>query len=147
MDCRETVSRENQRIRADPPDTPEGFQGTRVVSPNGAWTVVRGPDRRHDLYPISGGRPTVIPGIDSNDFVAQINADGLGLYAYHRGDIPLKVYRVEISTGRKTLWRTLMPADAAGVSLISPVMTPSGESYAYSCFRTLSDLYLLDAPN
>ena len=28
----------------------------------------------------------------------------------------MKVYRLEIATGRKELWRTLMPADAAGVS-------------------------------
>jgi len=38
----------------------------------------------------------------------------------------------------------LMPADAGGVSRIGPLPTPSGESYAYSYSRTLSDLYIVD---
>ena len=37
-----------------------------------------------------------------------------------------------------------MPADAGGVSEIGPLPTVSGESYAYSYSRTLSDLYIVD---
>ena len=37
-----------------------------------------------------------------------------------------------------------MPSDAAGVSSLNPIPTPSGESYAYNYVRTLSDLYLVD---
>jgi hypothetical protein len=58
--------------------------------------------------------------------------------------VPLKVYRLDIATGRKELWRTLMPADAAGISGISSGPTPSGESYVYNYVRTLSDLYLVE---
>ncbi len=56
----------------------------------------------------------------------------------------MKVYRVDVSTGRRELWRSLMPADAGGVSQIGPLPTMSGESYAYSYGRTLSDLYIVD---
>ncbi len=124
--------------------TPEGYRGFRVVSPDGALAVVKGPDRRTYLYPISGGEPTAIPGVDANDQVAQFGVDGRSVFVYRQGEIPTKVYRVDLSTGHRELWRSLMPTDAGGVSLIGPLPTPGGESYAYSYGRTLSDLYIVD---
>jgi eukaryotic-like serine/threonine-protein kinase len=124
--------------------TPEGYRGYRFVSPDGAFAVVTGPDRRIYLYPISGGEPTAIPGVDANDRVSQFGADARSVYVHRQGEIPAKVYRVDISTGRRELWRSLMPADAGGVSEIGPLPTMSGESYAYSYGRTLSDLYIVD---
>ncbi len=129
------------------PVTPEGYRGIGAVSPDGKWTVVAGPDRRRYLYPLSGGEPTAIPGLDREDTVDQRSADGRFLFVHRRGEMPIKVFRLELSTGRKELWRTLMPADAAGISSINAVPTPSGEAYIYSYFRTLSDLYLIDGLN
>jgi Tol biopolymer transport system component len=124
--------------------TPEGYRGFRFVSPDGALAVVMGPDRKTYLYPISGGEPRAIPGLDANDLVDQFGVDARSLYVHRRGEIPVKVYRVDVSTGRRELWRSLMPADAGGVSEIGPLPTVSGESYAYSYSRTLSDLYLVE---
>ena len=60
-------------------------------------------------------------------------------------NFPAKVYQLDLATGKRTLWRTLAPADPAGVSQIGPiVMTPSGSSYIYGYHRTLSDLYLVE---
>jgi hypothetical protein len=56
----------------------------------------------------------------------------------------MKVYRLEITTGRKEMWRTLMPGDAAGVANLSPLPTPDGSAYIYSYVRTLSDLFLVE---
>ena len=124
--------------------TPEGYRGFRIVSPDGAFAVVTGPDRRTYLYPISGGEPTAIPGVDVDELVSQFGADARSVYVHRRGEVPAKVYRVDLSTGRRELWRSLMPADAGGVSQIAPLPTQSGESYAYSYGRTLSDLYIVD---
>jgi dipeptidyl aminopeptidase/acylaminoacyl peptidase len=124
--------------------TPEAYRATRVVSPDGAWAVVRGPDRRTYLYPISGGEPTPIPGVDASDAVAQFGPDSRSVYVYRRGETPARVYRMDVASGRRELWRTLMPADAGGVSLIVPLPTPRGDSYAYCYGRTLSDLYVVD---
>jgi hypothetical protein len=67
------------------------------------------------------------------------------LYVFRRGDLPLKVYRLDVATGRKDLWKTLMPSDAAGIGSIVPVIpTPDGSSYVYTYARTLSDLYLVE---
>ncbi|HXM78225.1 MAG TPA: hypothetical protein VOA00_03240, partial [Thermoanaerobaculia bacterium] len=124
--------------------TPEGYTGLGIVAPDGKWTVVAGPDRKRYLYPLSGGEPTAVPGLDREDNVDQRSLDGRFLFVHRRGEIPAKVFRLDISSGRKELWRALMPADAAGVPGISVSPTPSGEAYLYSYTRTLSDLYLVD---
>jgi serine/threonine protein kinase/Tol biopolymer transport system component len=124
--------------------TPEGYIGDGVVAPDGKWMVVTGPDRRRYLYPISGGEPAAIPGLDREDSVDQRSVDGRSLYVHRRGEVPVKIYRLDLATGQKQLWRTLMPADAAGVAGISPGPTPSGDAYVYNYVRTLSDLYLVE---
>jgi eukaryotic-like serine/threonine-protein kinase len=70
---------------------------------------------------------------------------GWGICVYRPGEFPAKVAQLELATGKRTLWRSLAPADPAGVSQIGPiVMTPDGTSYIYGYHRTLSDLYLVE---
>jgi Tol biopolymer transport system component len=123
---------------------PEGYTGGYAVSPDGRWTVVAGPDRSY-LYPLfGGGGPAAIRGLEPDDAVDQWSNDGRFLYVHRPGELPARVFRLEIATGRKTPWRTLMPSDAAGVPEVRPLPTPDGDGYVYSYDRTLSELYLLD---
>jgi len=126
--------------------SPEGYRSfPRGVSLDGKLVAVRGPDQRLYLYPVAGGEPSVIPGLMPEDTPAAWSADGRFLYVYRRRELPAKVYRLDVATGRKELWRELMPFDAAGVRAISPpLVTPDGKSYAYAYIRTLSDLYLVE---
>jgi Tol biopolymer transport system component len=126
--------------------SPEGYRSfPRPVSPDGKLVAVRGPDQRLYLYPLAGGEPSAIPGLTPEDTPTAWSADGRFLYVYRRRELPAKVYRLDVTTGRKELWKELMPADAAGVLNISPpLVTPDGKSYAYSYGRTLSDLYLVE---
>ncbi|MCA1610743.1 MAG: protein kinase [Acidobacteria bacterium] len=126
------------------PVTPEGYVGAGVSSPDGRWAVIREPDRKLYMYPIAGGVPTLLPGLDEKDGVDQWSADGRFLYVHRTGVAPLQVFRLEIATGRKEPWKTLMPADAAGVSSLAPIPTQDGSAYVYSYNRTLSDLYIVD---
>jgi Tol biopolymer transport system component len=125
--------------------SPEGYRGFfRAISPDGKFLPVRGPDQRFYLYPVEGGEPAPLPGLGTLDVIARWSADGK-LYVFRRGDLPLKVYRLDVATGRKDLWKTLMPSDAAGIGSIVPVIpTPDGSSYVYTYARTLSDLYLVE---
>ncbi len=62
-----------------------------------------------------------------------------------RGEIPTKLYRYDVASGRKELWRELAPADRAGLNTIArAVVTPDGQTYAYSYLRVLSYLQLVD---
>ena len=124
--------------------TPEGYTGVGVVSADGKWAVVRGPDRRRYLYPLSGGEPASIPGLEAEENVAQFSADGRFVYVHRGAEAPAKLYRLELATGKREPWKTLMPGDAAGVSNLSPLPTPDGSAYIYAYIRTLSDLFLVD---
>jgi Tol biopolymer transport system component len=122
---------------------PEGYEGGLVAS-DGKWVMVHGPDRKTYRYPMAGGEPTVVPGVDPEDSMDQVSLDGGSLYIHRTGELPANVFRLDISTGRKEPWRTLMPADAAGVYAINVTPTRGGDGYDYSFNRILSDLYLVD---
>jgi eukaryotic-like serine/threonine-protein kinase len=126
--------------------SPEGYRSfPRAVSPDGKLVAARGPDQRPYLYPVAGGEPSPVPGLTSEDNPTGWSDDGRFLYVYRRRELPAKVNRLEVATGRKELWRELMPFDTAGVvSITPPEITPDGRSYAYSYVRTLSDLYLVE---
>ncbi len=123
--------------------TPEGYLGG-LVSPDGKWITVRGPDRKRYLYPLAGGEPKPIPGLDPRDATLQFSPDSRFLYVAKSSEAPAQVYRLEIATGKKELWKTLMPSDAAGVSSINPLPTPDGSAYVYNYTRILSDLFLVE---
>jgi eukaryotic-like serine/threonine-protein kinase len=128
------------------PLTPEGYRHfERAISPDGRFVAVRGPDRRLYLYPLEGGEPTPLPGLTAEDRPARFDKDGRWLYVYSLGGIPLRIYRYEIASGRKELWKEVSPADSAGLSSMSRfVPTPDGQAYAYSYFRVLSYLQIVD---
>jgi len=55
-----------------------------------------------------------------------------------------KIYRVEVATGKQQLVKELIPADPAGlVNIWAPVITPDGVAYAYSYYRVLATLYVV----
>ncbi len=71
--------------------------------------------------------------------------DGRHLFLYRIGDVPEKVQRLDIESGKVELWRELMLEDPAGLIRIHPVMvTPDGRHWAYTYGRVLSDLYVVE---
>jgi Tol biopolymer transport system component len=126
--------------------TPEGYRSFRwTISPDGKFFAASGPDRRIYLYPLQGGEPTALAGLSGLDIPIRWSADRRSLYVYQRGELPARVYQVDVATGRKQLWRELMPADSAGVTDIVVVCpTPDGSSYVYSYARILSNLYVVE---
>jgi len=128
------------------PITPEGYRHfQRAVSPDGKFVAARGPDRRIYLYPLDGGEPTALAGLATDDVPARFDREGRSLFIYRLGEVPLKVSRYEIASGRKEPWKEISPSDTAGLSSINRfVPTPDGQAYAYSYLRTLSSLQLVE---
>ncbi len=55
------------------------------------------------------------------------------------------MYRVDLQSGGRTLWKEIAPSDRAGVlSNLEILVTPDGRSYATIFFRMLSSLYLAE---
>jgi Tol biopolymer transport system component len=126
--------------------SPEGYRSfSRAVSPDGTRIAVTGPDRKDYLYPLSGGEPTAIAGLEQDETIGGWAADGKSLFVYRRRDIPGRLYRLDLATGQRVLAREVMPADGAGIVDIAPIYeTPDARSYVYGFSRTISDLYLVE---
>jgi hypothetical protein len=130
------------------PITPEGTGATfrgNVVSPDGKFVTGPGPAQGFSLYPVEGGSPIPIPGLEEGETPIRWTGDGRSLYVYRPAQSPARVFLLEVSSGRRTLWRVLSPLDPAGLSLILKIaITPDGKSYAYDYGQVLSDLYLVE---
>jgi eukaryotic-like serine/threonine-protein kinase len=133
---------------APTPVTPEGTRFTydaNALSPDGAWIATVSAEGGLYRYPIHGGDGQPIPGGEPGDFPIQWDAGGNHIYVYQPGGLPTRIYKLDISTGQRTLWKELQPADRAGVFTVNMIyMTRDGESYVYSYRRMLSDLYLAE---
>jgi len=126
--------------------SPEGINGTAfAISPDSKMVAAIGPDQHAYLYPVEGGDPQLIPGINPAEQPITWSADGSSLYVYQPGDLPAHVYRVDIHSGRRTLWKDLMPSDPAGVENIGPILlTPDAKTCVFGYHRNLADLYLVE---
>jgi Tol biopolymer transport system component len=122
------------------------MEGVRsnVLSPDGKFVAARGPDEKVYLFPVGGGEPKVVAGVQPGEFPTAWSADGRSIFVIARGQIPAQVFRVDVATGQRTSWRSLEPADAAGIDTIRGVLISADDkAYVYGYSRTLSDLYLV----
>jgi Tol biopolymer transport system component/predicted Ser/Thr protein kinase len=115
-----------------------------VLSADGTMVAARGPDQKIYLFPVAGGEAKLVSGLQPDEFVTAWAADGKSLFVMTRG-VPAQVFRVDLATGQRSLWKSFEPLDAAGIDNISRVlMSADGKAYVYGYIRTLSDLYLVE---
>jgi len=130
------------------PITPEGVTAALpgfAVSPDGKFVAAIGAQRQATLFSVNGGEPRPIPGLAPGEYPLRFSADSRSLYVWKRGDVPARVTRVDLDTGKREIWKDLLPADPAGVERISNVLvTPDGRGYAYCFARLLSDLFVVE---
>lgn len=124
--------------------TPLGTAGFRVT-PDSKYLLATDGERKQWLYPLAGGEPVPFPvKLDIDDFVVRFELDGKRILVRHRG-VPAKIERVFLDSSRREEVRQISPSDPAGVQeIISVHFSADGKSYAYSYFRTLSDLWVVD---
>jgi WD40 repeat protein len=128
------------------PDGVDVFVGEMPLSPDGKFFAAQPGTQvetaKLSLYPTDGGAPRPVPGFEAGDVVIRWADDGHSLFIFKRNELPARVFRLDVETGKRTPWMELMPADPAGVTRIPVVvMTPDGRTYAYNFTRELSDLY------
>jgi hypothetical protein len=129
------------------PITPEGIgvvNYTHFVSPDGQWFLGLDSDRNSVVYSVQSGQGKPVPGLNPAEIAFCWTGDGKSVYVY-RPAVPALVYRVELSTGHRELWKELNPPDPAGINFIrAPHISADGKAYAYNYNRVLSELFLVD---
>ena len=125
---------------------PEGVNATSfAISPDSREVAAIGPDQKGYFYPLDGSGARTIPGFNSGEEPITWSSDGHSLYVYQPGELPARVFRLDVKTGQRTLWKQLMPSDPAGVENIGPIlMTPDAKTCVFGYHRMLADLYLAE---
>ena len=87
----------------------------------------------------------VIPGVDPPDQFSKWTEDGRALITYSSSPSAARIYRIDISTGQRTMLQTIEPAEKAG--LTTPIRLAYAErakTYTYSMIRILGNLYIVE---
>jgi hypothetical protein len=134
-----------QDVAGGPPSAVTGQGVTlaklgRPVSPDGRRVVALGPDGIPALYPLEGGEPAPVPGLDEEDLPLCWTPDGRELLVASYDETPPRVERVDVASGRTRVWKGIGRSGLEGQYRL--LVTPDGASYAYGYLRVMSDLYL-----
>jgi hypothetical protein len=125
------------------PITPEGVSDCQV-SPDGQLVVgndLTGGGAR--FYPMDGGPPRAIPGLLPGETLAW-SPDPHFLYVYQWRQLPIKLYRLNVVSGERQLFKEMHPLDETGLcDMAHIIFSADGRAYVYSYTRLLSELYLV----
>jgi Tol biopolymer transport system component len=123
------------------PLTPEGIIASRI-SPDHKYVVIAAAGKL-SLFPIRGGASRPIATLRPGESVIRWSEDSRFLFLRKlHGPASLEIDRLDVVTGLRELWKELKTPDSVGVRIAQVVMTPDGNSYAYSFERDISTLYL-----
>jgi Tol biopolymer transport system component len=127
------------------PVTPEGVTfADYSVSPDGKFVATLDANDKVELFPLDSGSPRPIPGLEAEEIPFQWSDDSSAVYVFQKGDVPLKVFRVNINTGKRDRLPDISPADATGVVTVGPVVsTHDASRFVFSYYQVISVLYVV----
>lgn len=123
--------------------TPDGVN-LGFVSPDGRTIVGLSTDGGYAIYAVGGAKIQDIPGLTAAETVYDWSTDGRSVYA-GRPAVPFRLERVDVATGKRTLFKELMPPDRVGVSTVGNFvnLVSDGRYYAYTYGKNVSTLYVV----
>ena len=127
------------------------WMGANPVSPDGTSlfvhrdTVTGGVD---EIVSIDHGTVTPIVGREARDIPIRWTADGRGIYVFKREGLPVRIFRLELATGKQELVKEFMPFDPGGITGVSAIrMTADARIFAFNYRRRISELFLVEGLN
>jgi Tol biopolymer transport system component len=112
-----------------------------AVSPDGRWVWTVGPSGSV-ICPVEGGPARPIPGVAPEVRAIHWSEDGTSIFAFERGRLPARVFRIDVETGRTEVWMEVHPNRDSGVTGVNSICLASdAETYATSYTQFLSELY------
>ena len=116
------------------------------LSPDGKLVLAKGPDGKYFLYTLSGGEPRAVPWLMESEALIRWTADGRSVLVSTVGSIPSRVERVDLETGRRTLFKEIAPPDRVGLMGVGvSFITQDERSYAYAFGRRVSTLFVVES--
>jgi serine/threonine protein kinase len=127
------------------PVTPEGVTAS-LVTPDGKSLLTRAAGQAYGLTPLEGGPSEPIRGLEPSDDPLRWGADGRSLFLASSKDLfPARVYRLDLATGSRELWKEFMPSDPTGITNIGPEsISADGQTILFGYGHILSDLYVAE---
>jgi Tol biopolymer transport system component len=123
------------------PITPEGMPSIGPISPDGRFMATLDRARNVVLFPLQGGdvrRPAIAP---EPGQLNEWSEDGRTLFVTEMSPPHSRVFRRDLESGARELWKDIVPAEPAGVYEIRPLITRNGGTIVYTYQRFLSNLY------
>jgi hypothetical protein len=97
---------------------------------------------KSSIYTIAGEH---VRDVESPNYAVGWTADSQGVFVDSPDEVPIKVKRFDLATGAITPWKEIAIPDLAGASNAPElVMNASGDAYAYSVFKMMTDLFVVD---
>jgi dipeptidyl aminopeptidase/acylaminoacyl peptidase/tRNA A-37 threonylcarbamoyl transferase component Bud32 len=122
--------------------SPEGVT-KGVLSPDGQTVAVADDVGQFRLCPASGGACSPVKGVQPEDTPEQWEGSGKAILVWNRNRTwPAQIYRVDLGTGERRLWKEINPSDPAGVLYGNIQLARDGQHYIYRVRRVTGQLFL-----
>lgn len=119
--------------------------GQLRVSPDGRRTAALDGDGQVVTVSLADGQTRRVAGTETREMPIGWTADSRSIYVYTPQTLPSRVFVVDVETGRRTLWREIVPRERFGVfGVMNMVITPDGRSWFYSFQQAQSELFLIE---
>ena len=127
------------------PVTPEGV-AANLVSPDGKLLLTHSETQGFALTSLDGGASSPAHGLEPGDRPVGWTADGRAIFvAGNERALPARVFRVELETGRRELWKEFVPGDPTGVSRLGAVsISADGKTMIFGYSHRVADLYVAE---
>jgi len=137
-----------QRIDGGAPEAitrPDTDLRLPIVSADGRRVAALDSDGQIVLCAGDGSTMRPLTGAEDGEFPIQWSADGRALYVYRPNRLPVRVFELEVATGRRRLWKEISISDPNSLDgNVVVAMTPDGRAYAYSFYRGMAELYVVE---
>jgi len=126
------------------PVTPEGTD-YGFVSPNGRAVLAHRISGGFRIYLVDGGEPLTIASLTADDEVVGWSQDGGSIWVCNPNQIPMRVERVDVATGRRSLLEVIAPANRSGLlSIVGITAARDPHVYAYQTREYVSHLFTVE---
>ncbi|MEA2164967.1 MAG: eukaryotic-like serine/threonine-protein kinase [Thermoanaerobaculia bacterium] len=116
--------------------------GNPLISPDGLKIMFIGRAIKSSIYTIAGEH---VRDVEAPNYALAWTSDSKGVFVYSPAELPIKVQKLDLATGTVTPWKEIAMPDLAGASNAPDlVMNQAGDAYAYSVFRMMTDLFIVD---